>query len=227
MTTKSSQDCSVAIGVNCFIRHNYHDHATVTMYSHLMSRASKIIVNDNSISRTDKNRVNSVENGRKHSGKGFMIRFPTKLHMVLSIAENDGFDDIVSWQAHGRCFFVRKPREFVDKILSSYFGQSKIASFQRQLSMYGFLRLTQGPDRGCYYHELFLKHKLYLCQDITRTGVNGNVVKRRVDPKTEPDFYSMPFVAPDPELPEYLLRFIKKEEPNEPNNGEGSSNITF
>mmetsp|Transcript_19756 Transcript_19756/g.40358 ORF Transcript_19756/g.40358 Transcript_19756/m.40358 type:complete len:157 (+) Transcript_19756:346-816(+) len=156
-----------------------------------------------------------------------MIRFPTELHMVLSIAENDGFDDIVSWQAHGRCFSVRKKQEFVDKILSSYFGQSKIASFQRQLSMYGFLRLTQGPDRGCYYHELFLKHKLYLCQDITRTGVNGNVVKRRVDPKTEPDFYSMPFVAPDPELPEYLLRFIKKEEPNEPNNGEGSSNITF
>ncbi len=121
-------------------------------------------------------------------------------------------------QVHGRCFAVRKPQEFVDKILSTYFGQSKIASFQRQLSMYGFLRLTQGPDRGCYYHELFLKHKLYLSQEIKRTGVNGNVVKRRVDPKTEPDFYSMPFVEPDPELPDYLQR-------NEHNNAEGHSNI--
>jgi len=188
--------------VSCFIRHNYHDHAAVTMYSYLMSRASKIVLDDNASDTNTKT--------KRARGK-FMMPFPTKLHIVLSIAENDGFDDIVSWQVHGRCFAVHKPQEFVDKILSTYFGQSKITSFQRQLSMYGFLRLAQGPDRGCYYHELFLKHKLYLCDDITRTGVNGNVVKRRVDPKTEPNFYLMPFVTPDPELPGFLLPFIKQE----------------
>ncbi len=262
-----------ATNATCFIRHYYHDHAAVTMYSYLMYRASKIVLNNKAVNNTIKNQAYSSKTKGAGTGGAFLIPFPTKLHLVLSIAENDGFDDIISWwvkvwlwekkskarskecqnfsicsqldcryffiffhfeantffltqspsptfwrnrRVHGRCFVVRKPQKFVDKILSTYFCQSKIASFQRQLSMYGFLRLTQGPDRGCYYHEMFLKHKLYLCQEITRTGVNGNIVKRRVDPKTEPDFYSMPFVEPDPNLPDYLLPFIKTETWKEP-----------
>lgn len=71
--------------------------------------------------------------------------------------------------------------------------------------MYGFLRLTKGRDRGCYYHELFLKHKLFLCQDIVRFSLKGTGVKIKVDTSSEPDFYSMPFVEPDPKLPRELI----------------------
>ena len=67
-------------------------------------------------------------------------------------------------QPHGRCFVIHKPREFVDQVMPEYFRQSKLTSFQRQLNLYGFRRLTTGADRGGYYHEMFLKHKLFLCQ---------------------------------------------------------------
>ncbi len=84
-----------ATGVSCFIRHNYHDHATETLYSRLMYRASKIILTDKSITTNNKNQ----EDGAKTKGAGgsLLIPFPVKLHLVLSIAENDSFDDIVSW----------------------------------------------------------------------------------------------------------------------------------
>jgi hypothetical protein len=53
-----------------------------------------------------------------------------------------------------------------------YFRQSKITSFQRQLNLYGFIRITQGLDRGGYYHELFLRHKAFLCGMMVRVLVS-------------------------------------------------------
>ena len=71
-------------------------------------------------------------------------------------------------QPHGRCFVVHKPKEFVADVMPTYFRQSKLTSFQRQLNLYGFTRITKGPDRGGYYHELFLRHKLFLCGTMVR-----------------------------------------------------------
>ena len=79
-----------------------------------------------------------------------------------------------------------------------YFKQTKFASFQRQLNIYGFIRLTTGKDKGGYYHEFFLRHKLILCENIIRTEIKGTGVKAKPSPDTEPDFYSMSFVEPDP-----------------------------
>ncbi len=115
-------------------------------------------------------------------------------------------------QPHGRCFLIHKPQEFVDTVLPIYFDQTRITSFQRQLNMYGFLRLSKGPDKGCYYHELFLKHKLFLCQDIVRIGKKGTGVKLKMDHSTEPDFYSMRFVEPDPALPPEVLEWPRQYE---------------
>ena len=60
-------------------------------------------------------------------------------------------------QPHGRSFLVHKTKEFTDRIMPKYFNQGKFASFQRQLNLYGFKRLTRGPDAGSYYNELFLR----------------------------------------------------------------------
>jgi len=59
---------------------------------------------------------------------------------------------------------------------------------QRQLKLYG----SKGPDGGGY-HELFLRHKLFLCGTI-RFRVKGTGVKGATSPETEPNFYSMPFM---------------------------------
>ena len=80
---------------------------------------------------------------------GTELPFPVKLHSMLDIADQQGLSDIVSWQCHGRSFMVHKQEEFVDDIMKRCFKQTKFPSFQRQLNLYGFKRLTSGKDKGC------------------------------------------------------------------------------
>jgi len=153
--------------------HNYHDHSYDAF--------------DESIT--------AVVEQKRGSRGGVSVPFPTKLHVMLSSVEAEGQSDIVSWQPHGRCFVLHKPQEFVDTIMAKYFKQTKLTSFQRQLNLYGFARITKGKDRGGYYHELFLRHKLFLCQKMTRIRIKGTGVKGRSNPESEPNFYSMTFLT--------------------------------
>eukprot|EP00593_Proboscia_inermis_P014590 CAMPEP_0171326616 /NCGR_PEP_ID=MMETSP0816-20121228/117567_1 /TAXON_ID=420281 /ORGANISM="Proboscia inermis, Strain CCAP1064/1" /LENGTH=568 /DNA_ID=CAMNT_0011826135 /DNA_START=138 /DNA_END=1844 /DNA_ORIENTATION=+ len=75
--------------------------------------------------------------------------------------------------------------------MPKYFKQSKFTSFQRQLNLYGFNRLTRGNDAGGYYHELFLRGKTFICTRLMRVKVNGRGVKGLSNPELEPEFYSM------------------------------------
>jgi hypothetical protein len=152
-----------------FVQHNYHDHAL--------------------------DRDVSQQTGKRRRG-GVAVAFPMKLHAMLDQIEQDGLGHVISWQPHGRCFVVHKPKEFVDTVLPQYFKQSKMTSFQRQLNLYGFQRLTRGNDATGYYHELFLRGKTFLCKQMTRTKVKGTGYKAASSPDSEPDFWSMPPVNP-------------------------------
>jgi hypothetical protein len=151
------------------VQHNYHDHS-----------------HDN---RAD------YQEERPARG-GVTTPFPLRLHDMLETVQADGFDHVLSWQPHGRCFVVHKPKEFVE-LLPQYFKLSKLASFQRQLNLYGFQRLTRGRDRGGYYHELFIKGKVFLAHSIQRIKVKGTGVRARSNPDQEPDFWAMPWVNND------------------------------
>jgi HSF-type DNA-binding len=76
-----------------------------------------------------------------------------------------------------------------------YFRQSKLTSFQRQLNLYGFNRLTHGRDRGGYYHEYFLRGRPCLSKHMFRVRIKGIKVKAANSPDQEPDFYALPKVA--------------------------------
>lgn len=125
---------------------------------------------------------------------GMDHNFPMKLHYMLSSIEGDGQGHIVSWQPHGRCFMVHDMKEFVASMLPLWFRQSKFASFQRQLNLYGFQRLTQGRDKNAYYHEYFLRGRPLLAQKISRTKVKGKGARRASSPETEPQLYDFPWM---------------------------------
>mmetsp|Transcript_20509 Transcript_20509/g.46544 ORF Transcript_20509/g.46544 Transcript_20509/m.46544 type:complete len:423 (-) Transcript_20509:142-1410(-) len=146
------------------VQHNYHDHSMDNEADH--------------------------QNQQKSRG-GVSIPFPLKLHDMLDRAMADGHGSVVSWQPHGRCFVVLKPREFQDTVLPKYFKLTKLSSFQRQLNLYGFQRLTLGRDRGGYYHELFLRNKVFLARDMQRVQVKGTGVRARSNPAQEPNFWTM------------------------------------
>jgi hypothetical protein len=124
---------------------------------------------------------------------GIADPFPVKLHSLLD-SNTDEFDHIISWQPHGRCFLLHKPQEFLYQVMPHFFKQTKLTSFQRQLNLYGFHRLTApGPDRGGYYHELFLRGKPELATKMVRCRIKGGR-RGHCEPEKEPDFYKMPFL---------------------------------
>lgn len=129
----------------------------------------------------------------KYKAKGGVtIPFPVKLHIMLQQIEEDGLAHVVSWQPHGRCFVVHEPKQFVKQVMPHYFKQTKIASFQRQLNLYGFSRLTGGLDKGGYYHELLLRSNRSLAYDIHRIRIKGTGVRLPTDPDSEPNLYTLP-----------------------------------
>jgi hypothetical protein len=77
-----------------FVVHNYHDHANDTC---------------------EPGEAEEEQNQRRRGGVA--VAFPLRLHAVLDQVEADGLAHIVSWQAHGRCFVIHNPKEFVDHIM--------------------------------------------------------------------------------------------------------------
>ena len=59
------------------------------------------------------------EQGSRRGGArgGVMDPFPARLYLMLSEADQGGFEHIVSWQPHGRCFIVHKPKQFVEDVM--------------------------------------------------------------------------------------------------------------
>lgn len=70
--------------------------------------------------------------------------FPIKLHLCLTEIKKAGLEHIVSWMPHGRAFKVHDKDAFVKSVLPRFFSQSSYESFQRQLNLYDFTRITGG-----------------------------------------------------------------------------------
>jgi hypothetical protein len=94
--------------------------------------------------------------------------FPFKLHRMLEHAEKNDLDDVISFSEEGKSFSIHKPRDFVSGIMPKYFTTSRMSSFQRQLNLYGFRRVTEGRDKGSYFHKYFVKGRRGLCKKIKR-----------------------------------------------------------
>jgi hypothetical protein len=125
--------------------------------------------------------------------KGRTGTFPQKLHQMLSDLEGqDGGSDIASFLGHGRAFAIHKPRDFVKHVMPKYFRMSRFSSFQRQLNLYDFQRITEGPDKGAYFHELFVHGRPILSTMMKRNKIKGvknlpKAAKRAVQEVPEED----------------------------------------
>merc|ERR1719350_138816 len=113
-----------------------------------------------------------------------------KLHQIIERSEIDGYSDVISWLPHGRAFRIYDPNAFVTRLMSSYFCIPKFTSFLRQLSLYGFRKVSRKCiDKGAYYHEMFLFGRSYLSRGILRMKRRPTYFKLKS--KFDPNFYNM------------------------------------
>jgi len=78
-------------------------------------------------------------------------KFPVKLYAILAQKE---FHDIICWMPHGRSWKVLKPSMFESLVMPLFFEYSNYHSFNRLVNAWSFRRISTGPDRGSYYHEV-------------------------------------------------------------------------
>eukprot|EP00547_Thalassionema_nitzschioides_P001579 CAMPEP_0194208610 /NCGR_PEP_ID=MMETSP0156-20130528/7013_1 /TAXON_ID=33649 /ORGANISM="Thalassionema nitzschioides, Strain L26-B" /LENGTH=234 /DNA_ID=CAMNT_0038935615 /DNA_START=57 /DNA_END=761 /DNA_ORIENTATION=- len=95
--------------------------------------------------------------------------FPTILFDIVSHAATLGVDNVISWDEEGSGFIIYDKKAFVLKILPKISKQSKYSSFRRQLTAYGFERVSL-PGRATisYTHQAFRRDDPNACTTIRR-----------------------------------------------------------
>lgn len=96
------------------------------------------------------------------------LPFPWKVQEMIANVEKEGSSHIVSWMPNGKSFRVHSQEDFVKSIMPSYFNQTKFTSFTRQLYIYGFQKVQDGPDKGAFFHSQFVKENKSLCLTMRR-----------------------------------------------------------
>ena len=117
--------------------------------------------------------------------------FPRKLHKLLDRSE---FKDVITWLPHGRSFIIYDSDRFMTEVLPRYFkGGIKYRTFQRQLNIWNFKRITMGIDEGSYYSQFFLRGMPNLVKkmEIRRNTDNKRMNRSRSCSKKDLDFYRL------------------------------------
>lgn len=123
-------------------------------------------------------------------------KLPAKLASMLS---DQILSSLILWIPHGRSWRVLNRDLFAEHALPRYFGHKNYASFVRIVNAWGFRRITRGPDRDSYYHELFLRGRPNLHQRMKRLSTCHRKTPVNKDVKC-PDFYELAKTSPLPEV---------------------------
>jgi hypothetical protein len=87
-----------------FVEHRYHDHYHDPLENQPEDSLSEI----------------QVKRQTRGPRGGVAVAFPEKLHDMLSRMDEEGTNDVISWQPHGRCFLIHKKKEFVNHVMTRY-----------------------------------------------------------------------------------------------------------
>ncbi len=183
-----------------------------------------------------KGRGNSVKNNKVPSNNdgrfgfiGFMgTNFPARLHDLISkpsfltgtnggdedaaaAGESDRISNTIAWLPHGRSWAVLDEKKFMESVATTHFNITHYKSFTRQVTAWGFRRVTTGPDAGSYYHELFIKDMPHLTKFMKRDGTNKSYRNSlsahsckeiEVDDENNPNFHAISKKYP---IPNYYM----------------------
>ncbi|KAH9490088.1 stress-responsive transcription factor hsf1 [Bulinus truncatus] len=115
---------------------------------------------------------------------------PAFLIKLWTLVEDPSTDELIHWDASGTSFHVFDQQRFSREILPLYFKHNNIASFIRQLNMYGFRKVTHIDQGGLkiekddlqFQHLFFQRGERDMLQFIKRKVSNQAV--RTADPLT-------------------------------------------
>ncbi|XP_018373903.1 PREDICTED: heat shock factor protein 2-like isoform X1 [Trachymyrmex cornetzi] len=116
---------------------------------------------------------------------------PAFLAKLWKMVEDPNNNDLISWSPSGNTFLIKNHSEFTIKVLPYYYKHSNMASFIRQLNMYGFHKVASVELGGlkCDKDEIEFAHR-YFCKDSPHLVEN---IKRKVTANKNQDLLQSPF----------------------------------
>lgn len=101
---------------------------------------------------------------------------PAFLAKLWRLVEDPETNDLISWSTDGRSFIIQNQAQFAKELLPLNYKHNNMASFIRQLNMYGFHKITSIDNGGLRFdkdemeftHPCFQKDHPYLLEHIKR-----------------------------------------------------------
>ncbi|KAL3908500.1 MAG: hypothetical protein SGILL_008457 [Bacillariaceae sp.] len=113
------------------------------------------------------------------------FEFPRMLYgMLEECTFDDNYNKIVSWQDHGLSFKIHD-REGFERILPNWFKE-KYESFRCLLEQWGFIKLSRGKERGCWYQVNFVHGRKAQYKNIEKEAFLKGMPEY-LSPRDEPD----------------------------------------
>ena len=120
---------------------------------------------------------------------------PAFLNKLWTLVEDPKYKDIIAWDVSGYSFHVYDQTRFAREILPRFFKHNNMASFIRQLNMYGFRKVNNVVEHGSakdvsgddieFHHPYFMRGKEQFLEFIKRkvstatAGNNTNTVQQQ------------------------------------------------
>ncbi|XP_034275915.1 heat shock factor protein 1 isoform X2 [Pantherophis guttatus] len=111
---------------------------------------------------------------------------PAFLTKLWTLVEDPDTDALICWSPTGNSFHVFDQGQFAKEVLPKYFKHNNMASFVRQLNMYGFRKVVHIEQGGLvkpekddteFQHPHFLRGQEHLLENIKRKVTNISSIK--------------------------------------------------
>ncbi|XP_072926690.1 heat shock factor protein 4 isoform X3 [Hemitrygon akajei] len=108
---------------------------------------------------------------------GYSSSVPAFLNKLWTLVEDPETNDLICWSVNGTSFHVFDQGRFAKEVLPKYFKHNNMASFVRQLNMYGFRKVVNIEQSGLvkperddteFQHVYFLHGQEHLLEHIRR-----------------------------------------------------------
>ncbi|KAJ8273379.1 hypothetical protein GJAV_G00100940 [Gymnothorax javanicus] len=111
---------------------------------------------------------------------------PAFLTKLWTLVEDPDTDPLICWSPNGNSFHVFDQGRFSKEVLPKYFKHNNMASFVRQLNMYGFRKVVHIEQGGLvkpekddteFQHPYFIRGQEFLLENIKRKVTNVSNIK--------------------------------------------------
>ncbi|XP_054710718.1 heat shock factor protein 1-like isoform X2 [Uloborus diversus] len=154
-----------------------------------------------------------------HSFETTQSNVPAFLVKLWKLVEDTSCDDLIAWSDNGTSFIIRDQAKFAKELLPQYFKHNNMASFIRQLNMYGFRKVMNyertsirgESDEMEFMHSFFCKGQGSLLELIKRKIPNTKVAEPPIKSNAKDILTDLTSIKEKQETMDNMLLKMKQE----------------